>query len=145
MGFRYAKVETDIDLTGAEFTAHAVYSEMPVTIIIGKLIIVFRIHGIGKPVIVITGIGYTGQHLSAVRISHDQGAGTWLQAQLSRCDLQGLDLAAHKIISADASGIQSAVLASSKSSTPGIENTYLVTDNGLECLTPFPEEIAELL
>ncbi len=31
MGFRYAKVETDIDLTGAEFTAHAVYSEMPVT------------------------------------------------------------------------------------------------------------------
>ena len=27
----------------------------------------------------------------------------------------------------------------------GIENTYLVTDNGLECLTPFPEEIAELL
>ena len=29
MGFRYAKVETDIDLTGAEFTAHAVYSEMP--------------------------------------------------------------------------------------------------------------------
>lgn len=31
MGFRYAKVETEIDLTGAEFTAHAVYSEMPVT------------------------------------------------------------------------------------------------------------------
>ena len=31
MGFRYAKVETDIDLTEAEFTAHAVYSEMPVT------------------------------------------------------------------------------------------------------------------
>ena len=31
MGFRYAKVETDIDLTGAEFTAHAAYSEMPVT------------------------------------------------------------------------------------------------------------------
>lgn len=31
MGFRYAKVETDIELTGAEFTAHAVYSEMPVT------------------------------------------------------------------------------------------------------------------
>ena len=31
MGFRYAKVETDIDLTGAAFTAHAVYSEMPVT------------------------------------------------------------------------------------------------------------------
>ena len=27
----------------------------------------------------------------------------------------------------------------------GIENTYVVTDNGLECLTPFPEEIAELL
>ena len=31
MGFRYAKVETDIDLTGAEFIAHAVYSEMPET------------------------------------------------------------------------------------------------------------------
>ncbi len=31
MGFRYAKVETDTDLTDAEFTAHAVYSEMPVT------------------------------------------------------------------------------------------------------------------
>ena len=31
MGFRYAKVETDIDLTGAEFTARAVYSQMPVT------------------------------------------------------------------------------------------------------------------
>ena len=31
MGFRYAKVKTDIDLTGAEFTAHAAYSEMPVT------------------------------------------------------------------------------------------------------------------
>ena len=31
MGFRYAKVETGIDLSGAEFTAHAVYSEMPVT------------------------------------------------------------------------------------------------------------------
>ena len=31
MGFRYEKVETDIDLTEAEFTAHAVYSEMPVT------------------------------------------------------------------------------------------------------------------
>ena len=31
MGFRYVKVETDIDLTGAEFTAHAVYSQMPVT------------------------------------------------------------------------------------------------------------------
>ncbi len=30
-GFRYAKVETDIDLTGAEFTAIAVYSEMPQT------------------------------------------------------------------------------------------------------------------
>lgn len=27
----------------------------------------------------------------------------------------------------------------------GIENTYVVTDNGLECLTQFPEEIAELL
>lgn len=30
-GFRYAKVETEIDLTGAEFTAVAVYSEMPQT------------------------------------------------------------------------------------------------------------------
>lgn len=28
-GFRYAKVETDLDLTGAEFTAVAVYSRMP--------------------------------------------------------------------------------------------------------------------
>lgn len=28
-GFRYAKVETDIDLTNAEFTAIAVYSDMP--------------------------------------------------------------------------------------------------------------------
>lgn len=28
MGFRYAKVETDADLTGAVFTAHAVYSHM---------------------------------------------------------------------------------------------------------------------
>lgn len=27
----------------------------------------------------------------------------------------------------------------------GVENTYHVTDNGLECLTPFPEEIANLL
>lgn len=27
----------------------------------------------------------------------------------------------------------------------GIENTYVVTDNGLECLTPMPEEISELL
>ncbi len=27
----------------------------------------------------------------------------------------------------------------------GIENTYVVTDNGLECLTPMPEEITELL
>lgn len=26
----------------------------------------------------------------------------------------------------------------------GIENTYVVTEDGLECLTPFPEEIAEL-
>ena len=26
----------------------------------------------------------------------------------------------------------------------GVENTYVVTDTGLECLTPFPEEIAEL-
>lgn len=31
MGFRYAKVETDIDLTGAQFTAHAVYSRMEQT------------------------------------------------------------------------------------------------------------------
>ena len=31
MGFRYAKVETDADLTGAVFTAHAVYSDMAVT------------------------------------------------------------------------------------------------------------------
>ena len=31
MGFRYAKVETDADLTGAKFTAHAVYSDMAVT------------------------------------------------------------------------------------------------------------------
>lgn len=30
MGFRYAKVETDADLTGAKFTAHAVYSDMAV-------------------------------------------------------------------------------------------------------------------
>lgn len=30
-GFRYAKVETDIDLTDAQFTAVAVYSEMPQT------------------------------------------------------------------------------------------------------------------
>lgn len=30
-GFRYAKVETDIDLTGAEFTSIAVYSEMEQT------------------------------------------------------------------------------------------------------------------
>ncbi len=30
-GFRYAKLETEIDLTGAEFTAIAVYSEMPQT------------------------------------------------------------------------------------------------------------------
>ena len=28
-GFRYARVETDVDLTGAEFTAIAVYSRMP--------------------------------------------------------------------------------------------------------------------
>ncbi len=27
----------------------------------------------------------------------------------------------------------------------GIENTYVVTDNGLDCLTPMPEEISELL
>ena len=27
----------------------------------------------------------------------------------------------------------------------GVENTYVVTGNGLECLTPFPEEITELL
>ena len=26
----------------------------------------------------------------------------------------------------------------------GVENTYLVTNNGLENLTPFPEEMAEL-
>ena len=31
MGFQYAKVETDADLTGAVFTAHAVYSHMAVT------------------------------------------------------------------------------------------------------------------
>ena len=31
MGFRYAKVETDPDLTDAKFTAHAVYSDMAVT------------------------------------------------------------------------------------------------------------------
>ena len=31
MGFRYAKVETDADLTDAVFTAHAVYSDMAVT------------------------------------------------------------------------------------------------------------------
>ena len=31
MGFQYAKVETDADLTGAVFTAHAVYSDMAVT------------------------------------------------------------------------------------------------------------------
>lgn len=31
MGFRYAKVETDADLSGAVFTAHAVYSDMAVT------------------------------------------------------------------------------------------------------------------
>ena len=31
MGFRYAKVETDVDLIGAVFTAHAVYSDMAVT------------------------------------------------------------------------------------------------------------------
>ena len=30
MGFRYAKVETDADLTDAVFTAHAVYSDMAV-------------------------------------------------------------------------------------------------------------------
>ena len=30
-GFRYAKVETDVDLTNAKFTAIAVYSEMPQT------------------------------------------------------------------------------------------------------------------
>lgn len=30
-GFRYAKVETDVDLTDAEFTAIAVYSQMPQT------------------------------------------------------------------------------------------------------------------
>ena len=26
----------------------------------------------------------------------------------------------------------------------GIESTYVVTDNGLECITNYPEEIAEL-
>uniref|UniRef100_UPI003FEE25FE family 78 glycoside hydrolase catalytic domain n=1 Tax=Gemmiger formicilis TaxID=745368 RepID=UPI003FEE25FE len=31
MGFRYAKIETDADLTDAVFTAHAVYSDMAVT------------------------------------------------------------------------------------------------------------------
>ena len=31
MGFRYARVETDLPITGAEFTAHAVYSDMAVT------------------------------------------------------------------------------------------------------------------
>ncbi len=31
MGFQYAKVETDADLTGAVFRAHAVYSDMAVT------------------------------------------------------------------------------------------------------------------
>ena len=31
MGFQYAKVETDADLTGAVFTAHAIYSDMAVT------------------------------------------------------------------------------------------------------------------
>lgn len=31
MGFRYAKIETDLDLSGARFTAHAVYSDMAET------------------------------------------------------------------------------------------------------------------
>ena len=31
MGFRYAKVETELDLSGARFTAHAVYSDMAAT------------------------------------------------------------------------------------------------------------------
>lgn len=31
MGFRYAKVETELDLSGARFTAHAVYSDMAET------------------------------------------------------------------------------------------------------------------
>ena len=26
----------------------------------------------------------------------------------------------------------------------GVENTYRVTSSGLECLTPFPEEIADI-
>ena len=32
MGFRYAKVETELDLSGARFTAHAVYSDMAETV-----------------------------------------------------------------------------------------------------------------
>ena len=58
-----------------------------------QFVVIIGIHGIGKPVIVVSGIGYAGQYLAACRIRHDQRAGTRLQRQLARRNLQSLNLA----------------------------------------------------
>ena len=75
-----------------------------------QFIIIFRIHGIGQPVVVISRIGNAGQHISGVWICHHQGTGAGFQTQLSRRDLQRFDLAPQEIIGSQASGSQPVIL-----------------------------------
>ena len=63
-----------------------------------QLIIVFAVHGVGQPVVVVSRVGDAGQHIPAVRVRDDHRASAGLQAQLPRRDLQGLYLAAQEIV-----------------------------------------------
>ena len=65
-----------------------------------EFLIIFTVHRVCQQVIVIAGIGYTGQHVAIVRIRNDYRTGAGFQSQLGRCQLQLVDLGANEIISA---------------------------------------------
>ena len=64
-----------------------------------KLIVISWVHIVCKSVIIISRIRYTCQNLACGSICHDKRTCTWFQTELSRCNLQCLDLSTHKVIS----------------------------------------------
>ena len=63
--------------------------------------IIFRIHGIGHLVVIITRVRHQGQHIAVVHIRHHDGPIAGLQRQLRRRNIQVADPVHHKIESRD--------------------------------------------
>ena len=68
--------------------------------------IVFCIHIIGKPVIVISRIRYTCHNIPVLNIYNDCGSRTWHKGKLCRLNFKIIDFVNHKIICSHCTGSQ---------------------------------------